>query len=94
MKNRAKTSLSLALAIVGGIAAGLRCDVSVTVETPTQTNPRPAAYTVKACTEWSDPFVPIDWDIEVPFGRPYSYGHSWLEQIIDGGGYIWARMIE
>ena len=47
MKPHAKTALSLALAIVGGIAAGLRCDASVTVETPTQTNPRPAAYTVK-----------------------------------------------
>ena len=47
MKNRAKTALSLALAIVGGIAAGLRCDASVTVETSTQFSPRPAAYTVK-----------------------------------------------
>ena len=47
MNNRAKTALSLALAIVGGIAAGLRCDASVTVETPTQYTPRPAAYTVK-----------------------------------------------
>ena len=56
MKPHAKTALSLALAIVGGIAAGMRCDASVTVETPTQINPRPAAYTVKAYTEGSDPF--------------------------------------
>ena len=47
MKNRAKTSLSLALAIVGGIAAGLRCDASEWVDNSSQTNPRPAAYTVK-----------------------------------------------
>ena len=40
MNNRDKTALSLALAIVGGIAAGLRCDASVTVETPTQFNLR------------------------------------------------------
>ena len=58
MNNRAKSALSLALAIVGGIAAGMRCDASVTVETRTQFNPRPAAYTVKAYTEGSDPFVP------------------------------------
>ena len=57
MKNRAKTALALAIAIVGGIAAGMRCDASVTVETPTQINPRPAAYTVKAYTEVS-PFIP------------------------------------
>ena len=56
MKPHAKTALSLALAIVGGIAAGLRCDASVTVETPTQINPRVAAYTVKAYTEGTDPF--------------------------------------
>ena len=56
MRFRAKSALSLALAIVGGIAAGLRCDASVTVETPTQINPRVAAYTVKAYTEGSDPF--------------------------------------
>ena len=43
MNNRAKTALSLALAIVGGIAAGMRCDASVTVETPTQYTPRPAS---------------------------------------------------
>ncbi len=59
MKPHAKTALSLALAIVGGIAAGMRCDASVTVETPTQINPRPAAYTVKAYTEGSAPFVPL-----------------------------------
>ena len=57
MKPRAKSALSLALAIVGGIAAGMRCDASVTVETPTQINPRVAAYTVKTYTEGSDPFV-------------------------------------
>ena len=28
MKNRAKSALALALAIVGGIAAGMRCDAS------------------------------------------------------------------
>ena len=53
MKPHAKSALSLALAIVGGIAAGMRCDASVTVETPTQINPRSVAYTVKAYT---DPF--------------------------------------
>ena len=58
MNNRDKTALTLALAIVGGIAAGMRCDASVTVETPTQINPRPAAYTVKTYTEGSGPFVP------------------------------------
>ena len=56
MKPHAKSALSLALAIVGGIAAGMRCDASVTVETPTQINPRVAAYTVKTYTEGSDPF--------------------------------------
>ena len=59
MKPHAKTALSLALAIVGGIAAGMRCDASVTVETPSQTTPRPAAYTVKAYTGGFDPFVPM-----------------------------------
>ena len=59
MKNRAKSALSFALAIVGGIAAGMRCDASVTVETPSQTTPRPAAYTVKTFTEGSDPFVQL-----------------------------------
>ena len=57
MNNRAKTALALALAIVGGIAAGLRCDASVTVGTPTQINPRVAAYTVKTYTEGPDTFV-------------------------------------
>ena len=59
MNNRDKSALSLALAIVGGIAAGMRCDASVTVETPSQINPRVAAYTVKTYTEGSDPFVPL-----------------------------------
>ena len=59
MKPHAKSALALALAIVGGIAAGMRCEASVTVETPTQTNPRPAAYTVKAYTGGFDPFVPM-----------------------------------
>ena len=53
MKPHAKTALSLALAIVGGIAAGMRCDASEWVENSSQTNPRPAAYTVKAYTEGS-----------------------------------------
>ena len=56
MNNRDKSALALALAIVGGIAAGMRCDASVTVETPTQINPRVAAYTVKTYTGGSDPF--------------------------------------
>ena len=47
MNNHAKTALSLALAIVGGFAAGMRCDASVTVENSSQYTPRPAAYTVK-----------------------------------------------
>ena len=59
MNNRDKSALALALAIVGGIAAGMRCDASVTVETPTQINPRVAAYTVKTYTEGSDPFVQL-----------------------------------
>ena len=53
MNNRDKSALALALAIVGGIAAGMRCDASEWVENSSQTNPRPAAYTVKAYT---DPF--------------------------------------
>ena len=32
MNNRDKTALSLALAIVGGIAAGMRCDASEWVD--------------------------------------------------------------
>ncbi len=59
MKPHAKTALVLALAIVGGIAAGMRCDASEWVENSSQTNPRPAAYTVKAYTEGADPFIPI-----------------------------------
>ena len=47
MNNRDKTALSLALAIVGGIAAGMRCDASEWVENSSQHTPRPAAYTVK-----------------------------------------------
>ena len=57
MKPHAKSAHSLALAIVGGIAAGMRCDASVTAGNSSQINPRPAAYTVKAYTEGS-PFVP------------------------------------
>ena len=65
MNNHAKTALSLALAIVGGIAAGMRCDASVTVETPTQINPRVAAYTVKTYTEkGSGPFDAFDGGIK------------------------------
>ena len=55
MNNRDKSALALALAIVGGIAAGMRCDASEWVENSSQTNPRPAAYTVKAYTV-ADPF--------------------------------------
>ena len=65
MKPHAKTALALALAIVGGIAAGMRCDASEWVENSSQTNPRPAAYTVKTYTEGSDPFVP---NVEIPSG--------------------------
>ena len=54
MKPYAKTALSLALAIVGGIAAGLRCDASEWVENPSQYTPRVAAYTVKTYTGGSD----------------------------------------
>ena len=56
MNNRDKSALSLALAIVGGIAAGMRCDASEWVENSSQINPRVAAYTVKAYTEGTDPF--------------------------------------
>ena len=59
MKPHAKTALALALAIVGGIAAGMRCDASVKVESSSHFNPRPAAYTVKAYTGGFDPFVPM-----------------------------------
>ena len=51
MNNRDKSALALAFAIVGGIAAGMRCDASVTVENSSQYTPSPAAYTVKAYTE-------------------------------------------
>jgi hypothetical protein len=47
MKNRVKTTITLALAIVGGIAVNMRCDASEWVENLSQTNPRPATYTVK-----------------------------------------------
>ena len=59
MNNRAKTALALALAIVGGIAAGLRCDASEWLDNLPQYTPRVAAYIVKAYTEGSDPFIPI-----------------------------------
>ena len=63
MKNRAKTALSLAIAIVGGMAAGTRCDASEWVENSSQTNPRSAAYTVKAYTG-HDPYVPLTYHQE------------------------------
>jgi len=44
MKNRAKSALALALAIVGWIAAGMRCDASEWVETSSQYNPHPAQH--------------------------------------------------
>jgi hypothetical protein len=59
MNNREKTALFLALAIVGGIAAGIRCDASEWVHNPSQYTARGAAYTVKAYPEVADPFVPI-----------------------------------
>ncbi len=33
-------------------------------------------------------------DIEVPFGRPYDYGHVWSNQSLSERDYLWARMIE
>ena len=36
----------------------------------------------------------IDKDFEVPFGRPYHYGHIWNNQFLYGDGYLWARMVE
>ena len=57
MNNRDKSVLALALAIVGGMAADMRCDASEWVDNPSQTNPRVAAYTVKAYTEGFDPFT-------------------------------------
>lgn len=59
MNNRDKSALFLALAIVGGIAAGLRCDASEWVEDSSQFNPHPAAYTVKAYTEGTDHFSQV-----------------------------------
>ena len=59
MNNRDKSALALALAIVGGIAAGMRCDASVKVESSSHFTPRSVAYTVKAYTDGSDPFIPI-----------------------------------
>jgi hypothetical protein len=41
-----------------------------------------------------DVFNVIPWDLEAPYGRPYEYGHAWSSQILNGEGYIWARMIE
>ena len=58
MKPHAKSALALALAIVGGIAAGMRCDASVKVESSSHFTPRSVAYTVKAYTV-ADPFIPI-----------------------------------
>lgn len=50
---------SLVFAIVGGIAAGMRCDASEWVKDSFQTNSRGAAYTVKTYTEGADTFVTI-----------------------------------
>ena len=36
----------------------------------------------------------IEEDFEVPYGRPYEYGHVWSSQVMDNDGYIWARMVE
>jgi hypothetical protein len=47
MKPHVKTALSLALAIVGGIAAGMRCDASEWVENSSQYAIGGAAYTVR-----------------------------------------------
>ena len=58
MKNRDKSALALALAIVGGIVAGLRCDASEWIDNSSQYAIGGAAYTVKTYTEGSDPFVP------------------------------------
>ena len=60
MKPHAKTALALALAIVGGIAAGLRCDASEWVENSSQYAIGGAAYTVKTYTEGSGPFDAVD----------------------------------
>ena len=58
MSNCAKTTITLTLAIVGGIAVGMRCDASEWVDNLSQFNPRPAAYTVKTYTG-PNPFVPF-----------------------------------
>ena len=50
MKPHAKTAFSLALAIVGGIVAGLRCDASEWVENSSQYNPHPAQHIQKGLT--------------------------------------------
>ena len=60
MRPHAKSALALALAIVGGIAAGLRCDVSEWIDNSSQYAIGGAAYTVKTYTEGSDPFIPND----------------------------------
>ena len=55
MKPHAKTALSLALAIVGGMAAGVRCDASVTVETSAQFNvaaPESQGVSSRAILSW------------------------------------------
>ena len=41
-----------------------------------------------------DVFNVIPWDLEAPYGRPYEDGHALSSQILNGEGYIWARMIE
>ncbi len=56
MNNRDKSALALALAIVGGIAAGMRCDASEWVDNSSQYAIGGAAYTVKTYTEGTDPF--------------------------------------
>ena len=71
MKPQDKTALSLALAIVGGMVADMRYDASEWVENSSQTNPRSAAYTVKAyrkvlsnrdLVDYADPFDAIKSD--------------------------------
>ena len=66
MNNRDKSALALALAIVGGMAAGMRCDASEWVENSSQTNPRSAAYTVKTYTG-HDLFIPLRVFASKPF---------------------------
>ena len=51
---------------------------------------------LRSSDEFKDPidvFNVIPWDLEAPYGRPYGYGHAWSSQILNGEGYIWARMI-